>query len=185
MVLPVDGRVILVVSNVVVVPRSDAGVGVVAPTPVPTGDGLVSAVVGPDGTVVAGDVVAGVVVAGVVVGGTVAVTGVQLGAVKVSLSRVTAPLRARARPWTTTALWTVIDVRAKMLPTNTEPVPSVAELPTCQNTLHSVAPLISSIELPELVINVESVWKMKTALGLFWPSRTSWPLRPSGALADA
>ena len=82
-----------------------------------------------------------------------------------------APDRARSLP-----LSTVIDVSARMLPTNTEPLPNVAELPTCQNTLHSDAPLINAIELPLLVIRVESVWKMKTALGLFWPSSTNWPL---------
>src|ERR1700712_4443714 len=73
-------------------------------------------------------VVAGVVV--VVLGAVVSVDGEQLGCVKTSLSRVTAPLRASARPCTTTALCTVIDVSARMLPTNTEPVPRVAELPT-------------------------------------------------------
>jgi hypothetical protein len=49
----------------------------------------------------------------------------------VSLSSVTAPLRARARPSTVAPLVTVIEVRARRLPVNTEPVPSVAELPTC------------------------------------------------------
>ena len=43
--------------------------------------------------------------------------------------------------------------------------PSVAELPTCQNTLHSCAPLISVTVLPDAVISVESVWKMKTESG--------------------
>ena len=38
-----------------------------------------------------------------------------------------------------------------MLPRNTEPVPSVAELPTCQKTLHSWAPLISVTVLPDAV----------------------------------
>ena len=65
------------------------------------------------------------------------------------LSRVTAPLRASARPCTMTPVCTVIEVSARMLPTKTEPVPSVAELPTCQKTLHSVAPLIRSIVLAD------------------------------------
>ena len=72
-----------------------------------------------------------------------------------------------------------------MLPTNTDPLPSVAELPTCQNTLHSEAPLMSAIELPLLVMSVESVWKMNTAEGLFWPSSTNWPLSDRGAFAVA
>jgi hypothetical protein len=106
----------------------------------------------------------------------------QLGLVKVSLSNVTAPLRARARPWTVALVVTVIEVRARMFPVKTEPVPSVAELPTCQNTLHSWAPLISVTVLPEPVISVESVWKMKTAVGSPAPSRTSGPVRLSGDL---
>ena len=122
--------------------------------------------------------------AATVVVGAVKVEPVQLGSVNTSVSNVTAPLRASARPCTVTPVSTEIDVRAKMLPTNCEPVPSVAELPTCQKMLHSAAPLISKIELAELVINVESVWKMKTAELLPWPSRTSWPLRLSGALDD-
>jgi hypothetical protein len=44
----------------------------------------------------------------------------QVGLVKVSLINVTAPLRARARPWTVTLLFTVIEVRARMFPTKTE-----------------------------------------------------------------
>ncbi len=106
----------------------------------------------------------------------------QVGVVKVSLSNVTAPLRARARPWTVTPLVTVIEVRARMLPAKTEPVPSVAELPTCQKTLHSWAPLISVTVLPDAVISVESVWKMKTELGSPAPSSTSGPVRRSGDL---
>ena len=51
-----------------------------------------------------------------------------------------------------------------MLPRKTEPLPSVAELPTCQNTLHSCAPLISVTVLAESVMSVELVWKMKTEL---------------------
>ena len=58
----------------------------------------------------------------------------QVGLVKVSSINVTAPLRARARPWTVTLLFTLIEVRPRMFPTKTEPEPSVAELPTCQKT---------------------------------------------------
>ena len=61
----------------------------------------------------------------------------QVGVVKVLLSSVTDPLIARARPWTVTPLVTVIEVKAMRFPAKTELVPSVAELPICQNTLHS------------------------------------------------
>jgi hypothetical protein len=106
----------------------------------------------------------------------------QVGLVKVSSSNVTAPVRARARPWTVTLVVTVIEVRARMFPTKTELVPSVAELPTCQKTLHSWAPLISVTVLPDPVVSVELVWKMKTELGSPAPSRTSGPVRLSGDL---
>ena len=82
----------------------------------------------------------------VVVAAVVVVTGddvAHVGGVNVSLFKVTAPLRARARPWTVTLRFTVIEVNARMFPTKVDPVPSVAELPTCQNTLHSWAPLIN------------------------------------------
>jgi hypothetical protein len=78
----------------------------------------------------------------------------QVGFVNVSPIKVTAPLRARARPWTVTLRFTVILVRARMLPTNVEPVPSVAELPTCQKTLHSWAPLINVTVLLDPVMTV-------------------------------
>ena len=56
----------------------------------------------------------------------------QLPGLMVSLISVTAPLRASTRPCTVTALFTEIEVRARMLPAKVEAVPSVAELPTCQ-----------------------------------------------------
>ena len=91
----------------------------------------------------------GVVVADTSAGAVVA-TGLvksQVDATKVSSSSVTAPLRANARPCTVTFVVTLIEVRAKMLPTKLEPVPRVAELPTCQKTLHSCAPLINRCQL--------------------------------------
>src|SRR5438270_6767487 len=60
------------------------------------------------------------------------VAGEQLGLVMVLVSRVTAPLRASVRPSTVAPVVTVMEVNARMLPRNVEPVPSVAELPICQ-----------------------------------------------------
>jgi hypothetical protein len=60
------------------------------------------------------------------------VAGEQLGLVMVLVSRVTAPFRASVRPSTVAPVVNVIEVKARMLPRNVEPVPSVAELPTCQ-----------------------------------------------------
>ena len=59
-----------------------------------------------------------------------------------SLIRVTLPLRASALPYTVTLSARVIEVRAMIVPTNVEPVPSAAELPICQKTLQGLAPLI-------------------------------------------
>ena len=63
-------------------------------------------------------------------------------------------------------LWSAITV-----PTNRVVVPMVAELPTCQKTLHGSAPLMSTTELAEPVISVEPAWKTHTESGSFWPSR--------------
>ena len=134
-----------------------------------------------DGDAVVGDAVVGDAVVGdsdVSVG-----RAAQVGLAKVSPFIVTAPFRARARPWTVTPLFTDIEVRARMLPRKTELLPRVAELPTCQNTLHSSAPLIRFTVLLDAVISVESVWKMKTELALFSPSRVSEPVRLSGDLS--
>src|ERR1019366_3096130 len=103
----------------------------------------------------------------------------QCAAVIVSLINVTAPLRASARPSTVTPLPIEIDVKARMLPLKTDDVPSVAELPICQNTLHGCAPLMRFKWLPDAVVNVEPAWKMKTALGFPWSSSVRAPVSPS------
>jgi hypothetical protein len=133
------------------------GVGVV-PVPVPVGVGV------------------GVGVGG---GGMVA----QVGAVIVSVSRVTAPLRASARPSMVSLVSTEIDVRARMVPVKAEFVPRVAELPTCQNTLQAWAPLVRMTLLAESVMSVEGAWKMKTAFGSPPASRVSDP--PTSSEEDA
>jgi len=103
----------------------------------------------------------------------------QFGRVMVLLSRVTAPFRASSRPATVAPVLAVIDVRAKMVPTNTEFVPRVAELPTWKKTLHGSAPLMSTMRLADAVIRVLADWKMNTALGLPWASSVSVPVRES------
>ena len=107
------------------------------------------------------------------------------GWVNLLVSSVTAPLRAKARPCTVAPVVTVTDVSAKTLPTKVELVPSVAELPTCQNTLQACAPLISDTVLAEAVVSVESVWKIHTEFGLPAPSSTSGPVRLSAPLLGA
>jgi hypothetical protein len=79
----------------------------------------------------------GVGVGVVVVGVGVGVGLVHSGTVMTSSSRVTAPLRASARPMIVSPVVTVIEVRARTLPWKEELVPRVAELPTCQKTLQA------------------------------------------------
>ena len=59
----------------------------------------------------------------------------QIGPVMVLLSNVTEPVCARARPFKLAPVVRVMLVSARIFPTNVVVVPSVAELPTCQNTL--------------------------------------------------
>jgi hypothetical protein len=101
---------------------------------------------------------------GVVVG-VVDETAAQVGVVMVLWSRVTAPLRASRRPSIVAPVVAVTDVRARTLPTRCEFVPSVAELPTCQKTLHAVPPLRTTTALVDAVINVDEALKMNTASG--------------------
>jgi hypothetical protein len=75
----------------------------------------------------------------------------------------------------------VADVNARMVPAKLLVVPSVAELPTCQKTLHACAPFSSSTVLPEALINVEPVWKMNTASASPPPSSVTVPV---SAIAD-
>src|ERR1019366_904719 len=123
-----------------------------------------------------------VVVAVVVVVVAVGADARQVGTVIVLESNVTAPLRARTLPWTVAPVFSVAEVSARIVPTKLLVVPSVAELPTCQKTLHACAPFSSTTRLPEAVIKVEPAWKIKTASALPPPLRVSEPDR---AMADA
>jgi hypothetical protein len=72
------------------------------------------------------------------------------------VSRVTAPLMAKALPSIPAAVVNVMLVRAIMFPANMVPVPMVAELPTCQNTL-SEAPFRNTTMALEAVVRVEPI----------------------------
>ena len=101
--------------------------------------------------------------------------------VTVSLINVTAPLRATRLPFTLAPLFTEIDVKARMLPWNAVLVPSVAELPTCQKTLHAWAPLTRRTLLSVAVTSVDGIWKMNTARGSPCASSVRRPVSPSEA----
>jgi hypothetical protein len=92
---------------------------------------------------------------GVGVGVTMGVA--QVGRLTEFTSRVTAPLRERTRPLTDDPVVAVIEVKAKIVPVKLEFVPSVAEDPTCQNTLQAWAPLTKLTELPEAVVSAEPI----------------------------
>jgi len=87
------------------------------------------------------------------------------GLVMMLVSRVTAPLIASRRPSTVAPVLAEMLVRARTDPTNMEPTSTVAELPTCQKTLHAWAPPVSITRLLTAVISVDWVWKMKTSSG--------------------
>jgi hypothetical protein len=59
------------------------------------------------------------------------------------VSMVTAPFRAKTLPETFAPVVRVMLVSAKMFPRKLVPVPRVAELPTCQNTLQLLPGLIT------------------------------------------
>jgi len=123
-----------------------------------------------------------VVVAGATVVGVVVTTGGgakrQVGTVIVLSSIVTAPLIARARPFTVAPVFSVIDVVARIDPAKSLVVPKVAELPTCQNTLHACAPFSSTTELADAVVNVDPASKMNTESGSPAPLSVTVPVRP-------
>jgi hypothetical protein len=89
----------------------------------------------------------------------------QLDVVMVLVSKVTAPFRASSLPWIVAEVLAVMLAKAITVPTKRVPVPSVADDPTCQNTLHACAPLTRETVVFEPVINVEPIWNMNTALG--------------------
>src|ERR1043166_7745458 len=90
-------------------------------------------------------------------------------------SRVTAAVRANSRPSTAAPVVTVMEAKARMFPLNTEPVPRVAELPTCQKTFAALAPPLKITWRPTVVVRVEPIWKMNTAFASPWASSVRSP----------
>jgi len=77
----------------------------------------------------------------------------------------------------TASVSAVIEVRARIVPTNVDFTPRVAELPTCQKTLQAAwVGLITDTRLSVAVTSVDPAWKMKTALGSFWASSVRVPV---------
>ena len=97
--------------------------------------------------------------------------------VMVLVSSVTAPVRAQAAPQVIVApVFSVMLACARISPVNDVPVPSVAELPTLQNTLPPCAPLTSTTDEALAVVSVLAILKMKTELGLPSPLSVNVPV---------
>lgn len=92
---------------------------------------------------------------------------------------VTAPVRARALPRTVAPVFSVMLAWAMMLPTKAVVVPSVADEPTCQNTLQSEPPLMRVTAEALAVVSVLPIWKMNTAFGLPAALSVRVPVRPA------
>ena len=98
------------------------------------------------------------------------------------LSKVTAPVRANALPFSVAPVVTVTDAFAIMFPANVVLVPSVAELPTCQNTfLDRAPPDMMTWLLPVAVVSVDTIWKIQTPPAP--PLRARLPVIPSEGCA--
>ena len=121
----------------------------------------------------------------VAVGVRVAVAvGVGVAAVHTALdmllvSSVTAPFRAKTLPDTLAPVFRVMLVSARIFPTNVVLVPSVAELPTCQNTLQRLPLLITLTDELLAVVSVLPILKTHTALALPPALRMSAPVNPA------
>src|SRR3989442_9315033 len=90
------------------------------------------------------------------------------------VSIVTAPLSAKALPDTLAPVVRVMLATARIFPVNAVPVPSVAELPTAQNTSVSRAPPVMTTD--ELIPVVRVLPILKTQIEPAGPLRVSLPL---------
>jgi hypothetical protein len=98
------------------------------------------------------------------------------------VSNVTAPFRANTLPDMLTPVFTVILASARIFPLKVVVVPSVAELPTCQNTLQGEALLIRTTDDADAVVSVLPILKTQTALGSPWALSVSAPVNPTDEL---
>jgi hypothetical protein len=92
------------------------------------------------------------------------------------LSRVTDAPNAKTPPLDTAAVLSVTEAAARIFPWNTLPVPKVAELPTCQNTLQANPPLVSRTLDPDAVIREDPIWKYHASLAEPVPARVKVPV---------
>ncbi len=132
----------------------------VAP-PAAVGAAVAAEVAAAVGAAVAAEVAAVVAVATEVAAAVVGVVDAarQDELVMMLLSRVTAPVSARARPFKCAPAPTVMDVEARMVPVNEVFVPRVAELTSRHHTLQGSPP--TTLAVPD-VISVDADLKTQT-----------------------
>jgi hypothetical protein len=70
----------------------------------------------------------------------------------------------------------VTEAAARIFPWNKLPVPKVAELPTCQNTLHANPPPVSRTLDPDAVVREDPIWKYHASLAEPVPARVKVPV---------
>lgn len=91
------------------------------------------------------------------------------------VTKVTAPVSAMREPSTFAPVLAVTEACARIMPLNVDPVPSDADDPTCQMTLHAWAPLIKDTLAAFWTVSVVPIWKTNKALGSPWASRRRGP----------
>ncbi len=92
------------------------------------------------------------------------------------LPSIVTPARAKALPDRLAPVFSVMLEYARILPVNAVPVPSVAALPTCQNTLPARPLLIMTTDELGAVTSVLAIWKTQTPVGSPRASSTSCPV---------
>jgi len=85
----------------------------------------------------------------------------------VLVSSVTAAVSAKALPQNVAPVSSVMLLDARIFPKKAVSVPSVAELPTCQNTPVPAPPLTTSTAEPLAVVRVLPIWKTQNDRGSF------------------
>ena len=75
----------------------------------------------------------------------------------VLLLNVTAAILANNLPSTLAPELSEIDWSAMIIPLKTEVVPSVAEVPTCQNIFEAWAPPLKNTFRPDVVVRLEAI----------------------------
>ena len=85
------------------------------------------------------------------------------------------PILANALPSRVAPVLKVIDCIARTVPLNTVVVPKVAELPTCQKMLEAIAPPLRITLRPDVVVRVDAICIINTALEFPFASNVKSP----------